>query len=172
MSTVDAVVGDHLVLSTASLVRMAICAVVAPRTWRNTTLEGACGIASYALVRALKLQGRPATFVLGWHECECGGEDCGAGIGHCWVEVSGVVVDITARQFHASAPDVFVPRSEAALACYDAQMRGTHAIHSARGWYRFQQSWMLRLFEPRAIDTLVMAAMGLRERDERARRTA
>jgi hypothetical protein len=150
---------------------MAICAVVAPRSWQDTTLEGACGFASYALVRALKLQGRAATFVRGWYGCGCGGEDCysrDAPIGHCWVEVNGTIVDITARQFHDTAPDVFIPSNEERHH-YDAEERGTHAIHGARSWYRLQNSWMLQMFEPRVVDPLVEAALGLpgAERDGR-----
>jgi hypothetical protein len=162
---------DPIVLSTASAVRMAICFLVAPSTVNTVTLEGACGVASYALLRALKMRGRRATFVQGWHECDCGGERCAAGIGHCWVQTGGEIVDITAAQFHIDATPVFVPESEAELERYKAERRGTRAIHAARSWYRLQQSWLSPLFEPRAIDALVSAAIDLQERDERARRT-
>jgi hypothetical protein len=52
-------------------------------------MTGACAIASYTLWRVLRARGRVATLVLQTDEYEA----------HCWVELSGYVVDITATQF-------------------------------------------------------------------------
>jgi len=162
---------DPVVHSTASVIRLIMCTALRPHQLHaDCTLEGACGVASYALQRALTFRGRRATFVLGWHECDCGnGEECDVGLGHCWVETGGAIVDITARQFHRSAADVFVP-SPAELRRYQPEARGTRGVSSARSWYRYRHSWMLTLFEPKTIDPLVIAALQLQDRDERARR--
>lgn len=54
------------------------------------TLGGACAVASFALVCALKSCGHEqAQFFCSYNDTR----------GHCWVEINGVVVDITATQF-------------------------------------------------------------------------
>jgi hypothetical protein len=52
-------------------------------------LGGACAIASYALWRVLRARGFPAVFVF----------QADSELAHCWVELNGYVVDITATQF-------------------------------------------------------------------------
>ncbi len=55
----------------------------------RSDLGGMCAVASFTLSRMLCREGIPAYPVVGY----CCGE------GHCWVEVNGKVVDITATQF-------------------------------------------------------------------------
>jgi hypothetical protein len=55
----------------------------------SDNLGGTCAIASFTLARILCREGIPAFPVVGY---------CYGG-GHCWVEVCGKVVDITATQF-------------------------------------------------------------------------
>lgn len=59
-------------------------------------LCGACGIASYALYEALRSQGRRPTLVVLLGDS-----------GHCWVELSGYVVDLTATQFKGPRVAIF-----------------------------------------------------------------
>ena len=55
------------------------------------TLRGLCGIASYALYQALIKEGFRPTFMMG---------DMPTVLGkHCWVELNGKVIDVTATQF-------------------------------------------------------------------------
>lgn len=64
----------------------------------GTDLGGACAIASYALWRVLKAKGHAATLVYQTDMAEA----------HCWVEVYGHVIDITASQY--GGPDVAITR--------------------------------------------------------------
>lgn len=61
-------------------------------------LCGACAIASYTLYKALQNKGYRPTLV-----CAVNGFE-----GHCWVELRGHIIDVTATQFDPELPLVHV----------------------------------------------------------------
>jgi hypothetical protein len=73
----------------AQLVRERVCRWVRKDPEISHDLGGACAIASYALWRVLKAKGHPAVLV---HQTD-------TDEAHCWVEVYGHTVDITATQY-------------------------------------------------------------------------
>jgi hypothetical protein len=72
-------------------------------------LAGACAIASYTLWRVLRRRGHKADFIA------CYYTDYSA---HCWVELTGYIIDLTATQFDPDHPPVRIfpahkkPKSE------------------------------------------------------------
>lgn len=80
----------------ARLVRERVCRWVKKDHDIGKDLSGACAIASYALWRVLKAKGHYATLVHNTDTYES----------HCWVEVNGHIVDITASQY--GGPDVSI----------------------------------------------------------------
>lgn len=97
-------------------------------TWGywDSTLGGLCAVASDVLIRAFAARGIEATLVHGKFHCN-GWKDGGW---HCWVECNGYVVDITASQFGAQFPPVFITSSLSLTA--SREYRGTY-LALARG---------------------------------------
>lgn len=60
-------------------------------------LCGACAIGSYTLWKVLRAKGRRASLVVLVDDLS----------GHCWVELSGHIIDITATQFHGPRIAIF-----------------------------------------------------------------
>lgn len=98
-------------------------------------LAGLCARASYALVLALAAEGVEAELVLGRYD----------GKGHCWVEVAGHVVDVTATQF-GTKRRVAVSKVGANKK-YSEFARGDDALHLTETWPFEQQP---QLHSPRA----------------------
>lgn len=91
---------------------------------------GACAIASTTLTRILKRCGLPATFVLGRFYTPAGQHSS-----HAWVEVDGVIVDVTATQFGKLPAVLF---TKACDPRYDPYWRGRGALRIANGWGKDQ----------------------------------
>ena len=64
------------------------------------TLEGACGVSAYHLMRLANRQGLRPTFVAGIFTDDIG--MCG---GHCWIDYQNYICDITATQFSTCRPN-------------------------------------------------------------------
>lgn len=88
------------------------------------SLEGACGLASYTLCRALKAFGYRAQLVYD-------GDEDGA---HCWVELGDEVIDVTATQF-GDFPEVYVVhKSEYPLGYERYRCQGRKAVQQLLEW--------------------------------------
>jgi hypothetical protein len=73
------------------------CEDVANKTnWFGADLSCMCGVASYALRRALRKEGIPAELICGEYTDHAGQLN---GDYHCWVSVGNCIIDITATQF-------------------------------------------------------------------------
>lgn len=59
--------------------------------------SGHCGLASWALFKALRAKGIEATVRMGRFDWS----------GHCWVEVAGHIIDLTGDQFDRTIPGVY-----------------------------------------------------------------
>jgi len=88
---------DPEVLKLARWVRRRVKRWVLNNPEIMTDMTGACAIASYALYRVLRAKGWGAEFCCGTSEWK----------GHCWVELNGHVLDITATQFDGPVIAVF-----------------------------------------------------------------
>jgi hypothetical protein len=84
------------VIEVATKIRYKVAAWVRNDQNIDPDMTGACAIASYTLWRTLRAKGRRAVLVM-----EGNGHEA-----HCWVELSGYVIDITATQF--DGPDVAI----------------------------------------------------------------
>ncbi len=67
--------------------------VVSLGYYNKTTLDGACGTASYHLMRCAKKNGISVRFVYGYFW------KCNYPYPHAWVEYQGHIIDLTKRQF-------------------------------------------------------------------------
>ena len=99
----------------------------------ESDLGGACAIASRALVGAIRREGGRAEFVYGvyHHHCPRVGRlghpyVMTHNIEHCWVETSGLIVDLTATQFSSAFDDVHLRPICAAE--YEVWRRGAAAL--------------------------------------------
>jgi hypothetical protein len=101
------------------------------------TLRGLCGIASYALYQALIKEGFRPEFKMA---------DLPTTIGkHCWVELNGKVIDVTATQF--GVPDrVFITRPTNRALTYFYESRSPFSYRDMR----VVENWKvnLLLWEP------------------------
>jgi ferredoxin len=114
------------ILDLASRVRQAVidygeslCNVYRGMAFDPDNLGGACAIASTVLQKVLRQRGYDAEFVCSE------GKHCH----HCWVEVQGEVVDITATQFGQDYPEVHVVPPN----CGDPIYRGYRDTEFFRG---------------------------------------
>jgi hypothetical protein len=80
---------DNRIKEVAMLVRKAVVAHASSIGYPGN-LSGMCAIASFTLARALESEGIIAIPIQGYVD---------NGGGHCWIEVAGNVVDVTATQF-------------------------------------------------------------------------
>ena len=87
---------------------------------------GLCAICAYVVHRILIRTGHPATFCLGSYAG-------GAGM-HCWVEVYGHVVDITATQYDVEEEVYIVPVKSRERREYDLQHADEDALEFVREW--------------------------------------
>jgi hypothetical protein len=94
-------------------------------------LCGACAIASIVLWRALRAAGfRDTSVVRGWY----------FGSNHCWVEVEGLLVDVTATQFGATRAVVFEPVEHARIHGYEL-FKGPYSADRDEAALRSTSTW-------------------------------
>ena len=91
---------------------------------------GACAISSYILWLVLRAEGHAAVLV-------CVVDHKGTGEGHCWVEVDGLVVDITATQFDGKKVCIFP------IGTPSPHHRGRH-LYELTGENRFENDEAIR----------------------------
>lgn len=97
-------------------------------------LETACAVASYRLAKALQEKGLPAVLVQGlffrpqndW------------GLDHCWVEIAGQILDVTATQFNVKEKVLIVPATDPR---FRPIHRGDAALKDLTEWPSEQQPW-------------------------------
>lgn len=86
------------------IVTAALCYGSHEKGYWDSTLGGLCAVASDLLIRTLQARGITSKLV-------CGNllfNDRREGGSHCWVECGGYIVDVTATQFGAQFPEVFI----------------------------------------------------------------
>jgi len=120
-------------LATAFRRAMEVSGVKADIVFRNFP-RGSCGDASLLLSEFLRSHGiSEIEYVVGWAS-----QDSGSRRSHAWLELEGLIVDITADQFsNRPAPPVFITRSRtwhahfseddrhpASISAYDPATRG------------------------------------------------
>ncbi len=92
-----------------------------------------CAIASaYLCSRLRRLGYRSCFFVLG----EYNGHD------HCWVELDGRIIDITATQFKGITRVVYIPDTEISRRDYRKRYHGRAAIKQLKRWPREQVAFL------------------------------
>lgn len=94
---------EELLLKVARFVRAEFCHITMDRTLKNY-----CGDASYALRQLLLAEGLlDVTFCYGLFGSNSRDPDMRES--HCWLEVGGKILDITAKQFGSRFPRVWFP---------------------------------------------------------------
>lgn len=100
-------------------------------------LNGACAIASEALVRLYKLHGIHSTFIEGIYVPEFD-EEFDEDSNHCWVVINDQIIDITASQFWLDSIHITSVYDED----YREVRRGQEAINFCKKeWPADQKPW-------------------------------
>ena len=110
--------------------------VLSPINFNADNLQGACGISSRVLHRALRRLGVQNDFVMGRF-----GDDWGTRDTHCWVEIPRLrqVVDVTATQFGIEEPVYIGPIDHP----YISHVRNVQATNRLRNWEGQSHIWYL-----------------------------
>lgn len=98
---------------------------------RPAELSGLCAKTSAAFVEWLSERGVVAELVTG--HCSLGGDDDNGASNHAWIEIDGMIVDLTAQQFDPMLPEVLVVGADDEG--YTARVRGRMAwVKCAAAW--------------------------------------
>lgn len=94
-------------------------------------LRNACAIVSFALMKVLHAESAPAVFVLGEYATKFFEGKLTRTLRscvHCWVEIGGTVIDLTATQFGEEAIVIFQREDPRYRAYHEIHATGTDAL--------------------------------------------